>query len=237
MASELRVVHRPRLERPVMIAAFRGWNDGGQGASLAGGYLAREWQAERFADIDPENFYDFQATRPMCHARGRRDAHDRVAGERVLFRAPARAGPRRDPAARRRAEPALADVLQPDRRLRQGARRRDGRSRSVRCSPTSRTRARARSPAARPTASSSTSSASRPRATKARPASSACCTTRATEAGIPSVEPVGRRPALRAVDAEPARRAGAVRAAGHAARRPHRRHRSSAAPAAATSSR
>src|SRR3954470_21483783 len=65
MASELRVVHRPRLESPVLIAAFRGWNDGGQGASLAGGYLAREWQAERFADIDPENFYDFQATRPL----------------------------------------------------------------------------------------------------------------------------------------------------------------------------
>ncbi|HEU5211261.1 MAG TPA: PAC2 family protein [Gaiellaceae bacterium] len=65
MAGELRVVHRPRLERPVLIAAFRGWNDGGQGASLAGGYLAREWQAERFADIDPENFYDFQATRPL----------------------------------------------------------------------------------------------------------------------------------------------------------------------------
>jgi proteasome assembly chaperone (PAC2) family protein len=65
MAGELRVVHRPRLERPVLIAAFRGWNDGGQGASLAGGYLAREWQAERFAEIDPENFYDFQATRPL----------------------------------------------------------------------------------------------------------------------------------------------------------------------------
>jgi proteasome assembly chaperone (PAC2) family protein len=65
MAGELRVVHRPRLERPVLIAAFRGWNDGGQGASLAGGYLAREWQAERFADIDAENFYDFQATRPL----------------------------------------------------------------------------------------------------------------------------------------------------------------------------
>ena len=65
MAGELRVVHRPRLERPVLIAAFRGGNAGGQGASLAGGYLAREWQAERFADIDPENFYDFQATRPL----------------------------------------------------------------------------------------------------------------------------------------------------------------------------
>lgn len=47
-----------------MIAAFRGWNDGGQGASLAGGYLAKTWGAQRFADIDPEGFFDFQATRP-----------------------------------------------------------------------------------------------------------------------------------------------------------------------------
>jgi proteasome assembly chaperone (PAC2) family protein len=47
-----------------MVAAFRGWNDGGQGASLAGAYLARAWAARSFASIDPENFYDFQATRP-----------------------------------------------------------------------------------------------------------------------------------------------------------------------------
>src|SRR5918999_1679104 len=64
MAEELRVSSRPSLERPVLIAAFRGWNDGGQGASLAGGYLAKIWSAARFADIDPEDFYDFQATRP-----------------------------------------------------------------------------------------------------------------------------------------------------------------------------
>jgi predicted ATP-grasp superfamily ATP-dependent carboligase len=65
MADELRITGRPQLERPVLIAAFRGWNDGGQGASLAGAYLARAWAAEEFASIDPENFYDFQATRPM----------------------------------------------------------------------------------------------------------------------------------------------------------------------------
>ena len=63
--SELNYESRPALERPVLIAAFRGWNDGGQGASLAGAYLARAWAAEEFATIDPENFYDFQATRPM----------------------------------------------------------------------------------------------------------------------------------------------------------------------------
>src|SRR5215216_75065 len=64
MADELRVADRPSLRRPLLIAAFRGWNDGAQGASLAGGYLARSWSAARFADIDPEGFFDFQATRP-----------------------------------------------------------------------------------------------------------------------------------------------------------------------------
>jgi predicted ATP-grasp superfamily ATP-dependent carboligase len=64
MADELRISSRPSLKRPLMIVAFRGWNDGGQGASLAGGYLAKTWNADRFAEIEPENFFDFQATRP-----------------------------------------------------------------------------------------------------------------------------------------------------------------------------
>jgi proteasome assembly chaperone (PAC2) family protein len=55
---------RPSLRRPVLIAAFRGWNDGAQGASLATSFLAQSWEARRFADIDPEEFFDFQATRP-----------------------------------------------------------------------------------------------------------------------------------------------------------------------------
>jgi proteasome assembly chaperone (PAC2) family protein len=63
--DELRFASRPSLDRPVLIAAFRGWNDGGQGATLAGGYLARVWDAERFADIDPEGFVDFQSNRPQ----------------------------------------------------------------------------------------------------------------------------------------------------------------------------
>ena len=64
MADELRIHHRPELERPVLVTAFRGWNDGGQGASLAAGYLARLWDAQLIADVDPEEFFDFQATRP-----------------------------------------------------------------------------------------------------------------------------------------------------------------------------
>jgi proteasome assembly chaperone (PAC2) family protein len=65
MASpELKFDVRPQLQRPVLVAAFRGWNDGGQGATLAGGYLARIWDAQRFAEIDPEGFVDFQSNRP-----------------------------------------------------------------------------------------------------------------------------------------------------------------------------
>src|SRR5213595_1608571 len=64
MESELRVSAQPELTRPVLVAAFRGWNDGAQAASLAAGYLARLWEAEQIAEVDPEGFFDFQATRP-----------------------------------------------------------------------------------------------------------------------------------------------------------------------------
>jgi proteasome assembly chaperone (PAC2) family protein len=54
----------------VLVAAFRGWNDGAQGASLAASFLAQAWDARRFADIDPEEFFDFQATRPHVALEG-----------------------------------------------------------------------------------------------------------------------------------------------------------------------
>jgi proteasome assembly chaperone (PAC2) family protein len=62
--SELNVSFMPTLKRPVLVASFRGWNDGGQGASLGAAYLAKQWNAARFAEIEPEEFYDFQAVRP-----------------------------------------------------------------------------------------------------------------------------------------------------------------------------
>jgi predicted ATP-grasp superfamily ATP-dependent carboligase len=64
MTEELRLEQRPELQHPVLVAAFRGWNDGGQGASLAGGFLARAWGAQKFGEVEPEGFFDFQATRP-----------------------------------------------------------------------------------------------------------------------------------------------------------------------------
>jgi predicted ATP-grasp superfamily ATP-dependent carboligase len=54
----------------VLVAAFRGWNDGAQGASLAASFLAQAWEARRFAEIDPEEFFDFQATRPHVVLEG-----------------------------------------------------------------------------------------------------------------------------------------------------------------------
>ena len=64
VSDELIAHERPELRSPVLVAAFRGWNDGGQGASLAAGYLAKLWNAQSFAEIDPEGFFDFQVTRP-----------------------------------------------------------------------------------------------------------------------------------------------------------------------------
>ena len=55
----------PELKDPVMIAAFRGWNDAGDAATFAAGHLARVWGATPLASIDPEDFYDFQAVRPQ----------------------------------------------------------------------------------------------------------------------------------------------------------------------------
>ena len=53
------------LREPVMVAAFGGWNDAGASASSAVGFLGERLGARRVAAIDPEEFYDFQATRPL----------------------------------------------------------------------------------------------------------------------------------------------------------------------------
>lgn len=55
----------PQLRRPLLVVAFEGWNDAGDASSLALGYLASAWNAERFATVDSEEFYDFTVTRPQ----------------------------------------------------------------------------------------------------------------------------------------------------------------------------
>src|SRR5947209_15499601 len=52
------------LRAPALVCAFRGWNDAGDAASAAVSFMAYSYGAERFAQIDPEEYYDFQSTRP-----------------------------------------------------------------------------------------------------------------------------------------------------------------------------
>ena len=55
---------RPELRRPILVAAFEGWNDAGEAASTALTFVAEELGAQLIGHIDPEEFYDFQVTRP-----------------------------------------------------------------------------------------------------------------------------------------------------------------------------
>jgi predicted ATP-grasp superfamily ATP-dependent carboligase len=52
------------LRRPALICAFKGWNDAADAASTAITFVGTALGGQRFATIDPEEFYDFQATRP-----------------------------------------------------------------------------------------------------------------------------------------------------------------------------
>ncbi|HXY71326.1 MAG TPA: PAC2 family protein [Actinomycetota bacterium] len=55
---------RPGLRRPAFVVAIRGWNDGGEAATLAARYLMEQWGSSVFATLDPEDFVDFQVSRP-----------------------------------------------------------------------------------------------------------------------------------------------------------------------------
>jgi proteasome assembly chaperone (PAC2) family protein len=52
------------LRAPALVCAFTGWNDAGDAASAAVQFVGSSFGATRFARLDPEEFFDFQATRP-----------------------------------------------------------------------------------------------------------------------------------------------------------------------------
>jgi proteasome assembly chaperone (PAC2) family protein len=60
---ELEIV--PELVDPVLVAAFEGWNDAGEAASGVIEHLESAWDGTQIAELDPEDYYDFQVTRPM----------------------------------------------------------------------------------------------------------------------------------------------------------------------------
>src|SRR5919197_5007039 len=55
---------KPQLRSPTLVCSFKGWNDAAESASSALRFLATQWKAERIGAIDPEDFFDFQVTRP-----------------------------------------------------------------------------------------------------------------------------------------------------------------------------
>jgi predicted ATP-grasp superfamily ATP-dependent carboligase len=62
--EHIEFLERPTLTEPPLICAFRGWNDGGEAASVAARYMIERWSARKVAVLDPEEFYDFQVSRP-----------------------------------------------------------------------------------------------------------------------------------------------------------------------------
>lgn len=55
----------PDLRDPILIAAFEGWNDAGDAATMAARQLAERFDATPLVDIDPERYFDFSTTRPI----------------------------------------------------------------------------------------------------------------------------------------------------------------------------
>jgi proteasome assembly chaperone (PAC2) family protein len=55
---------RPALRSPVMVCAFKGWNDAGEAASAAVSFIRQSFDSEDVASIDPEEYFDFTAVRP-----------------------------------------------------------------------------------------------------------------------------------------------------------------------------
>lgn len=62
--EHVRWLAQPNLRRPMLIAAFTGWNDAGDAASNSVRHLVEAWQAQPLAEIDPEEFTDFATVRP-----------------------------------------------------------------------------------------------------------------------------------------------------------------------------
>jgi proteasome assembly chaperone (PAC2) family protein len=54
----------PKLRSPILVCTFRGWNDAAASASTALETITESLDPEPLAEIDSEEYFDFQATRP-----------------------------------------------------------------------------------------------------------------------------------------------------------------------------
>ncbi|MBA2456505.1 MAG: PAC2 family protein [Nocardioidaceae bacterium] len=55
----------PELVDPIMVTAFEGWNDAAESASGVVEHLLDAWEPHQIAEIDPEDYYDYQVNRPL----------------------------------------------------------------------------------------------------------------------------------------------------------------------------
>ncbi|MDA0263884.1 MAG: PAC2 family protein [Chloroflexi bacterium] len=74
--DHLNILETPDRKLSKMVIVFSGWADAAEGATSAVKFLQRKLNAKRFADIDPEEFYDFSQTRP--HTTRTRDGKRRI---------------------------------------------------------------------------------------------------------------------------------------------------------------
>lgn len=65
----------PPLNQPVLVSAFEGWNDAAEAATGLIDHVLNEFTGQRFADVDPEDYYDFQVNRPVISV-GERGARE-----------------------------------------------------------------------------------------------------------------------------------------------------------------
>ncbi|GAB4586648.1 PAC2 family protein [Nocardia sp. IFM 10818] len=52
------------MRDPILVAAFEGWNDAADAASGAVEHLELIWDAQPLAELDSEDYYDYQVNRP-----------------------------------------------------------------------------------------------------------------------------------------------------------------------------
>lgn len=62
--TAIRWVRRPHLRNPQAVCAFAGWGDAGDSSTGAAHHLIATLEGDAFADVDPDDFYEFQARRP-----------------------------------------------------------------------------------------------------------------------------------------------------------------------------
>ncbi|MGB0121113.1 MAG: PAC2 family protein [Solirubrobacterales bacterium] len=73
----------PKLRDPILVCAFRGWNDAASAASSALETLCDSLDVDVLAEIDPEEYFDFQANRPTVTFSDSR--HRRIEWPRNTF--------------------------------------------------------------------------------------------------------------------------------------------------------